>query len=317
MNVGLLILINVVAFFLLFVSAYLIVGYIKHNNVIQDINEKLKENAKNRKNKEELIAIEEGNVEKRNKLFELDLLIEQSGIKKIFPSLTGELFIIFMLVVAVIAFALLDGLVNSVLICISLSVVAAIMLYFVIVLLADKNYRYIEKQIMPFLNIIENYTKTTDDIIDVFGKVYPYLDEPLSSAVQECYVEAMSNGDYRTAFQHFETKIPHEKLSDIIRNIEICSRHEANYDVIVEESRNIMRDYLRSRKEQKVMAQNFTAELVIFTILGFLALNMVNTLISASIWELLFNSFIGNLFVAALIGVYVFSVYSIISVARR
>lgn len=314
---GIIVLANCIAFLLITIASFIIIKAIKDNNIISVMSQKLNDNASTRKTNEENIALEEGNVEKHNRMFQLDILLEQSGIKKYIKFINAEIFLILIVFVALISFVISYIFLSSSIICIAIAVIMAAATYFCVVILADNNYRKIEKQIMTFINILENYTKTTDDIIDVFGKVYPFLEEPLSSAVQECYTEAYSTGNYRVAFQHLQVKISHERLKEILRNLEICSRHEANYDVIVEESRNSMRDYLKSKKEQRVMAQNFASELLLYTVVGGVALSFVDKLISASLMDLIFNTFIGNILVLVLAGVYIYSIFSIISISRK
>ena len=61
------------------------------------------------------------------------------------------------------------------------------------------------------------------------SKVCPYLDVPMRPALQECVSKARNTGNVEEALRNLELQIEHPQFRNLIRNLEICSRHEANY----------------------------------------------------------------------------------------
>ncbi len=112
------------------------------------------------------------------------------------------------------------------------------------------------------MNLLENYSKTNDDILKIFGQVCPFLDEPLRSYVSDFYFSAVHDGDATRAFRNLEDSVGHEKLQEIIHNIEMCSKHEANYEDVIKDSRLSLSEYLGAREEKKAIVGNGRIEIL-------------------------------------------------------
>lgn len=309
------VIINLFLLLLIFLFSYLGVHCMVNYNTISLINNKLKESEKNRLKREEELRKMEG-VQERDKLFfKIDMLINQSGIRRKIPFLGTEHQVVIsaiagtvFMVIMTKLWGLLTGLVCG---------IAVFFLPFIILgIMAGKNKKNLEAQIVHFLNLIENYTKTEDNIITIFGKVYPYVSEPLSSALKDCYANANSTGDISMAFRALDARLGYEKFGSILRNLELCSKYEANYQVVVATSRDIMINHIKSEKKVKGIIEDAVIDLGVMLAAMFVLYNVIDSFVPGSLTELLLSGNMGIVILLYLAAVLIFSVIKIISILR-
>ena len=286
-------------FFVLIAGCYQLLKLAGQHRVlitsVRYIRDKTERQSKKRSEREIQLHREEGKQEKESFFYRLDAILLQSGIRRSFPFLNPELFITIMtgcIVLGAITAGSITG--SWVWGCVSALGIFGSM-YFILYLLLGRNYQKTEDGIMTFLNLVENFNTTDDDLINIFGKVCPYLQEPLKSTVSECYQEAVYTGDSEQALQNLEAKLEHEKFREIIRNLSVCSRYEANYGEIVKDSRQLLREHLAMREERKAIRNNAKAEIIILLLGCGLVLYMLNGFLSIPMLTQLTGSFAGQL----------------------
>lgn len=306
---------NIVLFLILFITMFFLVKAMVDNNVLSRIRQWMKNSENNRTNAEEQLRNIEGNQEKNSIFYSMDLTINQSGIKRYIPFLSTEYLVLFSSLLSIAAFVI-TGIIKGW----SYGVLAAIAVFLVpylfVRIMAEVNHKRIEEQIIHFLNMIDNYNQTEDNLITIFGKVYKYLDEPLCSAVRECYLEASNTGDMSTAFRRLETKVVHEKLSEILQTLEMCSMHEANYHVIITEAREIMTKHKKSKDAIKNIVGR--AKMNMAAMMGMLVLLifMISNIIEVNLITAMTGSVIGMAILIYIGFVIVFGIFSVITITR-
>ena len=311
-----LLIINIVMLLLIVTTSIFLVKALIENNVLSQIMDSIDKSTKQRTEGEELLRKVEGIQDKQRLFYKIDLMLNQSGIKRKIRFLTTEYLLIFSLLVGlagVISASIFKGFFYGIV----LGFLIAILPTILIKLKADSNYRKTEDQLVHFLNLIENYTKTYDNIIAIFGKIFPYLQEPLSTAVRECYIEATNTGDMSLAFRKLEAQIGSDKFSEILRNLELCSRYEANYQIVVSTARDIMSNYIRSKRKVKSIAENARIELGIILFAAIVFFGIISSLIEVNLFSLLMTSVFGIAIVIYLILVSLYGIFSITSILRR
>lgn len=238
-----------------------------------DFLERVKQGETKRIHEEQARNEIEGKTDEKNFMLEFDRTITQSGLKAIFPALTSELFLGIMIISSCIL-GLLGIIVTGIFhLNMMIGLIVGIGLgicifYFVLNGMKRSNYKKTEKEILSFVNLVENYSKTSDDIISIFGKITPYVAEPLKSALDDCYAEARSTGDTEQALLHLQYKVEHEKFRETIRNIEIASRHQADYAAVIKDQRAVIAEYLRNEREKAAIIRSGRIEIVILFLLG-------------------------------------------------
>lgn len=270
----------------LIVLIYQLMNYINENKLVANTATKIfnitESSYNKRKLKKEKLKIEEGNVKKNSLINNIDLLIERSHIKDKLPFFNTEIYISLTVILAFTGFIIGSILARYWLIGIVLGMSFVLALYSILYIASGLNYEKIDKEILTFVNIMENYSGTNDDIVTIIGKTYPYLQNPLRQYLEQFYNEATSTGDITTSFRKLELRVENDRVSDLIRNIEICSRHEANYQEIIRDSRETIIEYLKAKQQRKAITISGRIELLVCLLLS-----------AAMIY--IFSSFVPNL----------------------
>lgn len=248
---------------------------------------------KTRKATEEAKRLEDGNQEKQSFIYKLDLMIERSGLRKKIPFLNTEMYIGLTFAIAVFGYILATLISGVWLLGVVIVMLTVIISYGIIYVLSGIAYEKVDKTILTFVNILENYSGTNDDIVSILGKTYPYLDNPLRDHVEDFYNEVNSSGDTTRAFRNLETKIENERFKEIIRNLEICSRHEANYQEIIKDTRETLMDYLESKQKRKAIINQGRIEILMSIGLCSVMVFMF-TGFTPNLFNVLLNTIIGN-----------------------
>ncbi|WP_343246766.1 hypothetical protein [Diplocloster hominis] len=237
---------------------------------------------------------EEGAGRRKSVLYRFDLMILQSNIRYYLPFLNTEIFLVLMMTASVAAAALAKSLSGIWVLTIPAAAFTMFLFYLVIYSLSVSNYKKTQNSITQFANLLENFSETSDDLIFIFEKVCPYLDVPLRPALQECVSTARNTGNVEEALRNLELQIEHPQFRNLIRNLEICSRHEANYAEIIRDNRRSLQEYLQDQKERKALYDNGRIEISIILLLCLVVTSMLNGFIRHGFLYVLFHSVIGN-----------------------
>lgn len=244
-------------------------------------------------------------------LTKLDSLIAQSNIRRIFPLLNAEVFLIGSIVI--VALGILIGNLagpSYMIVGLILSVSAVFLSFAGMYMMKNRNYKRIEDGVIDFINLMENYSKTSDDIIDIIGKTYPFLGEPLRSLAQRCYTEGMRTGNVTMALTDFERGINYRMLREIVHNISVCSRYDTNYKAVIQNSRDQLMDYLAGKEKRRTIINTGRTEFLIILILaGFLFYFITSLVDNLDVAGILLHTMAGNVLLIIFTGVILLAVY--------
>ncbi|MBE5936529.1 MAG: hypothetical protein E7265_00690 [Lachnospiraceae bacterium] len=234
-----------------------------------------------------------GNREKKSLLYRLDKMLEYSGAIKVIQGITAELYIYYVgvitVAVGIIIFYFSSMWYLAFIGCLLIPVLAFLIIY----ILSGVYYNALERNIMTFLNLIENFNKSEDDIVQIIRRTVIYIDEPLKSLLRDFCNDAKMSGDTRHAFEKLESRVEHDKCRELLRNIEVCSRYDSDYGEVIRDCRASMSNYLSTKSERKAIIANGRTEVIILLISA-AAILMLFDRISSDMWTLLTDSFIGN-----------------------
>ena len=170
--------------------------------------------------------------------------------------------------------------------------------YFLIIkiaemILAKRNFKTIDKSLLEFLNQLGNFSAIQGEITNVLHQTAQYTPPILAEALEECYIEAQTTGNVSAALMGLVDQFEHEKFKEIIINLEVCSRYTANLKVIVDSLRRNLMDAKRASQERRAIADSAIIEMVILSVMLLIVLLVVDTMVKASIWDILFHSLVG------------------------
>lgn len=289
-------------FLMLGVAAFLIFSYLREHKVLYAVTEmvfqKAKQQEEDRQSEQQKLILIEGQQEKTAFLYKMDLLVLQSSIKKFLPFASTEILLIFTIGMASIGFMAITSIFDTWIFGILGFAGVCFLIYMMLYFMALSNYRKTEESLMTFINLLENYSSMEDELIAIFSRIQPFLTDPVRSAVEQCCMEAEITGNKSLAIRNLEKRIEHEKFKELIRNLEICSRYEANYGEVIKDSRSLLREYLASVKERKAIMNNARVEIAMIIVCCGVVFWMMNDFTEKGILTLLLGSAVGNIILA-------------------
>lgn len=292
-----------------FVAVFALLNHMTKNKVISSsmqsfIDYTESESTKRSAAKNEQIALD-GELDEStfDMLTKLDNVIQQSNIRKFIPFLNAELYLIALILVLALAIIISQQVTGKIAIGLFFGAAFAFVTMASLLVAKNVNYNRVEDEIVDFINLMENFSKTSGDIIDIFGKVYPYLTEPLRSITQRCYVSGIKTGNINSALSEFERSVGHKKFREVIHNLNVCSRYDTNYSDIITDSRQMLHEYLSGKEQKKAMLREARIEYVMIAAIAMVLFYMMGEFMEVDLRHLLFNTLIGNFFGFYTVGV--------------
>ena len=154
----------------------------KERNVWGNIVKRYRENTDEKILTEAAFVTRFGTIENNSILYKLDRLVLTSGLKTYFPWLSGEIFLLAMIVLSIAGF--FEGIIifGNFFVALFLSALQAVILYVVIKGLSGRTYNQIEDSTAIFISILSNHAKGSSDIVSIMQRTYPTLHGPLRAA---------------------------------------------------------------------------------------------------------------------------------------
>lgn len=230
------------------------------------------------------------------KLQKWDRYFTQSGIRQRIPFLNSQLYLLFFLLGAAAGFFIFlftspedmaAGMVKGVLWMISELTTG----YMIIKVLRIRRKRNTEKELLPFLNVVDNFSKGDQDLFHILENAGNYLNEPLRSAVLECSRHASGTGKRYEAIQELIYRIEHPKFQEIMHNLDICSRNEANYSEVLGDMRDSLMNYLSNRRETDNILREGKIQILLIIFMGMPMIGMLSGITGISLLSMSGNFF--------------------------
>ncbi len=153
----------------------------------------------------------------------------------------------------------------------------------------------VNNNLLKLLDFLGSYSITAGELSGILSQVGRYVEEPLKSALNECCYEAQTTGDVSLSLLAMADKIEHPQFKELVRNMEISIRYSADLLSLVSGSRRSVREYLRTRVERRGILQEAVMNMVLLSGMSLLVLLLVDRLIDASVWGIIFSTMPGRL----------------------
>ncbi|MCM1542044.1 MAG: hypothetical protein NC121_12405 [Blautia sp.] len=231
--------------------------------------------------------------------FRLERLLYYCGIRQRFPAMSAEVWVAGELTLAGVLFlviAVFGGLKAALLAAAAVIASEAVLLRY----LRARNLRRVNDQLMKLLDFLGNYSITAAEVTGTLDQVSRYMEEPLKTALEECYLEAQVTGDTGIALLSMADKVEHPKFQELARNMEISLRYCADLTALVNSSRRSLREHLRISLERKAMLREALVNMALLLVMSLAVLLTVGHLINLSFRDLVWGTIPGRLGLAAL-----------------
>lgn len=146
---------------------------------------------------------------------------------------------------------------------------------------ANRNYKRTEEQLEFFINMVSNNSMTTNDLVAILEKTAPYMAQPLRGALERAVSLSRINSNPYECIRVLTREIEHPIFKRFIRNLELCSRNDANYHNITKDFSKQLEISLRSVERMRAIYANNRAEILMLLLMGVgmlpLCCNMMET----------------------------------------
>lgn len=182
---------------------------------------------------------------------------------------------------------------------------------------ADLNYTRVEKQTIRFISCAARFEATSDDIVTIFANVSKYVDEPLKGYLEDFFYESMYLGKSE-AFDDLESSIENAHMRGLIHDIRVCSETNSSYSDILNAALAEAEEYDKGRIERLNIVKNFRIQTILIVAGCLASMKIFGGIIEGgSIFNLMRQTFTGNLLLTGLAASILFSLYSLVKTDRR
>ena len=162
---------------LFFVAAICLVNYAQAHDWFVKMSARLKANLAEQeklREKEYKRRIEiEGEFKEKNRMRKITEKLVDCGLKEKYPEITAELFLTAVFSIAVTAIGFVYIFTKSAVFSIACGMVSVLLVYIWLEVKITKNYNAIEKEILKFINILENMSYSEGNIAEMLGGTVP------------------------------------------------------------------------------------------------------------------------------------------------
>lgn len=231
--------------------------------------------------------------------------LHYSGLKRRFPKLTAEIWIVGNIAAAVAVFLALLPILPRLWMAAAGALALLGIEAAVLAVCRARAMASVDRNLLKFLDFLGNYSITAGEVTGIFNQVSRYVEEPLKSALDECCYEAQVTGDTGLALLSMAEKIEHPQFRELVRNLEISTRYCADFTALVNSSKRSVREYLRTGGERRNMLREAAVNLLLLLGMSVFILVTVDGLIERSIWQILFRTLPGRLALGVLALIFV------------
>ncbi|MBB6716649.1 hypothetical protein [Clostridium gasigenes] len=305
----------IIVIFILLYTIFDLLREIYRRNYIQLALGNLKGKYEDRQKLREVAILLEGEKEEKSFLEKVDKLIESSRIRKWMTFITSEILIFITLFFAFVCAFFVQKAFGIIIF--SIPVFFAVIIFVVLALksLSKITYDKIDDQVLLYINILENLSAANSDIVEIMQKSLPYLKEPLGEYTMQFVFECKKGLPIDMAFKNFENKIESLRFKQLLKNLAVCSKYQANYREILNKSRIIMKYYFVEKERRKKEVRKSRGAIVTVVIVGLLLFKLVSGF-TENYFELLKSTLTGNLILGYNIFVLLYAIYKFITIDK-
>lgn len=234
-------------------------------------------------------------VEKPTVWKRLEQSLDYSGLALYHPFITVETWCLGSVLLMLAGFSVICMLTKSIMGGLAAMVVIVLLQLLLCEALARRNLRVLDGELLKFLDFLGNYSITAGEVTGIFKQVARYVEDPLQTVLERCYLEAQTTGDVEMALLSMAERIEHPKFKELIRNMEIGIRYSADFSVLVQSSRRSIREYQQMKEERRSLQREAILNMLLLLGMSAFVLLTVDQLITTSIWEVVLHTIPGKI----------------------
>lgn len=208
--------------------------------------------------------------------------IQMSGIIERVPGFSETAFLVIIVVINVLVFAIMTSK-SSMIVGITLAIVVDFMVYYLLSIAIYRRAVVVENQMIDFVNLIASTSRQYSNIIDIFGVIYEKFKNPLRSALELCYVEAKQTNNAELALEHLKDKFDSNQFAFVIDNLLLCSKENGQYFSVALDLSKMSNVYFSSYQKKMSILRHAKINLTVMFFLSFGIVYMMSSFIGGGI----------------------------------
>lgn len=289
---------------------------LKKRNFVGEIFKSFSEKYEQRQIEQAAEELYNGAVEKNKFIDKADSLVKTSGLNNIFRNITGELLIALTLILALIITVVVHEIFNFWLFDITAFSLTVTAVFFILEFRAKKIFDGIDQQLLTYINVLKNLSASNEDIVIIFEKSLPYVRQPLKQHIMQFIYEAKKGIPLKVAFKNFEKAVDNNRFKQLLRNLYIASKHDANYREVLRASKSIFKHYFTEKKRRQITVRNGRIGILVIVILGLSIFKLADNFISGGILTQLRNTTGGNIILGYFLAIFIYTIYKFITLDK-
>lgn len=244
-----------------------------------------------------------GDTEEKGIVDKMDRLITYSGIQQHIKFVNTEVLLVSWILVSTLAIIITELTLDNIMYGILVAIGYIFCTYVLLVALASQQYNKIHHSVIEFVNLIENFSATNNDLISIFERACIYIDNPLRHHIYDCVITARTSGDRDYALRKLQDSIQNDYFKELIRTLRISATFESNYSEIIRDGKEALQNNLKYESEKQSIRKNGRIEMLVLAAVGFMCIFMSSSISGLTLTELLLET--------GIIG-YILTVYMVI-----
>lgn len=301
---------------------YTIIDYVKtHVDARENIRKALKlmnENEAKREKAERIERQRYGATDKKNFMEKFNQRLWYAGIRQAYPTLTTELLLLSGIVAMVMAF-IIATLAGGIIIGLIVPLILYAIVSVVLISLEVRRNNKIEEHLLSTMNILENFSKSSTDLVHIIDRSSKLISEPLKTEFANTVIQARGSGDPDSALADLQDRVKTPYFKVMIKNLSIASKYQNNYSDIIADVRDSYHAYLKNKKRRKGLLSTGVAQIIMMIIVGAMCLFMVGDITEDGniIKSLLNGGLMGQIIFGAIVASLIGSLLILIAVIRE
>ena len=301
---------------------YTMIDYVKtHVDARDNIRKALKlmnENEAKREKAERIERQRYGATDKKNFMEKFNQRLWYAGIRQAYPNLTTELLLLSGIVAMIVTF-IIATLAGGIIIGLIVPLVIYAAFSVVIISLEVRRNNKIEEHLLSTMNILENFSKSSTDLVHIIDRSSKLISEPLKTEFANTVIQARGSGDPDSALADLQDRVKTPYFKVMIKNLSIASKYQNNYSDIIADVRDSYHAYLKNKKRRKGLLSTGVAQIIMMIIVGAMCLFMVGDIAEDGniIKSLLNGGLIGQIIFGAIVASLIGSLLILIAVIRE
>lgn len=281
-------------FILLFLMFFIIHKRFKERNVLTTIKNKYRENTDRKLLNEAAFVTRFGLIENNSLLYKLDRMVLTSGLKNYFPWMSGEIFLILMILLGFAGF--FEGILifHNFFFSIFIAGAQAVALFVFVKGLSGRIYDQIEDNTAIFISILSNHAKGNSDIVTIMKNTSASLTGPLKAITEKFVLDAEKTGNVDIAFDYMKESIDNRQLQTILINLKNCMHYQANYEEVLTQMMGQVAAGLLAREDRKNILFEMKLTLALISITAVVIVSLIGAGLGIDVRGTLTGNVIGQ-----------------------